>query len=269
MLSEKTANKDLFTERVNEYDQTINKLLKHEQSLLALIKTDQFGAGYKRLVLADEMIYLTTLYLAKYKLSVELLGGKNETLLNEARKTLYKAIIYLEEIVSDFIDAPFSDYEEGLNSISHLTEKQRYYLIRKLGLAINMVVDAYGDNTKWRWSFVDIEGRFAVIAKNILNLKEISKTGLDPHSDDYETVIFHLRLVKKLLAKSAEKYREKYEIATNTISDFRTAILFLEAIKRIHLILNEESELEEVKRKLKIWNDKMEKDQRLRDRGKK
>jgi len=265
----KKPNKELFTERVYEYDQRINKLLKHEQSLLTLIKNDKFGAGYKRLVLVDEMIYLTTLYLAKFKLSVSLLGGKNENILNEARKTLYKALIYLEEIVSNFIDAPFADYEKGLASISHLTEKQRYYLIRKLGLAIAMVIEAYGDNTKWRWSFIDIEGRFAVVAKNIMDLKEITKTGLNPLSDDYDTVVFHLRLVKKLLTKSADKYREKYEIATNAITDFRTAILFLEALKRIHLILNEHREVEEVKRKLEIWNDKMEKDQKTRDKIKK
>ncbi|AGT44407.1 hypothetical protein [Treponema pedis] len=264
----KSASKELYTERVYEYDQEINKILKREQSLLHLIKNDNFGAGYKKLVLVDEMIYLTTLYLAKFKLSVTLLGGKNENILNEARKTLYRPIIYLEEIVSNFIDVPFSDYEEQLKSISKVTEKQRYYLIRKLGLAINMVIEAYGGNTKWRWSFAEIEGRFAVVAKNIMDLKEITKTGLNPHAEDYDIVIFHLRLVKKLLAKTADKYREKYEVATNAISDFRTAILVLGALKRIHMVLNEHKEVEEIKRKLEIWHDKMEKDLKLREKDK-
>ena len=146
MGSDKSSNKQLYTERVFEYDQEIARILKREQNLLQLIQNDKFGAGYKGLVLADEMIYLTTLYLAKFKLSVALLGGKNENILNEARKTLYKPIIYLEEIVSNFIDVPFSDYEEKLAAISNVTEKQRYYLIRKLGLAIRMVIEAYGDN---------------------------------------------------------------------------------------------------------------------------
>ena len=101
-----------------------------------------------------------------------------------------------------------------------------------------------------------------------MDLKEISKTGLDPHSPDYDTVIFHLRLVKKLLTKTADKYREKYEVATNTVGDFKTAILVLGALKRIHLILNEHKEVEEVKRKLEIWNAKMEKDQKIRDKKK-
>lgn len=124
MDGEKSGNRELYTKRVYEYDQVINQVLKHEENILSLIKKDTFGAAYKRLVLADEMIYLATLYLAKFRLSVALLGGKNENILNEARKTLYKPIIYLEEIVTDLIDAPFSEYEEGVDRISKITEKQ-------------------------------------------------------------------------------------------------------------------------------------------------
>ncbi len=252
--------KELYTKRVHEYDMEIDKVIKFESNILKVIKTDPAGSSYKKLTLVDAMIYLVTLYLAKFKLSVAIMGGKNENILNEARKTLYKPIIYLEEIVTNFIDASFSEYEKELASISNLTEKQRYYLIRKLGLAIDLVIEAYGNNTKWRWSFVEIEARFATVAKNIMDLKEISKTGLNPHADGYDTVVYHLRLVKKLLAQTADKYREKYEVATNTIGDFRTAIQYLNALKRIHLILNEHRELDEIKRKLEIWNEKMEKD---------
>ncbi len=260
---------ELYTARVHEYDQIINGLLKHEQNMLTLLKKDSFGTAYKKMVLIDDMIYLTTVYIAKFKLSVVLLGGKNENILNEARKTLYKPIIYLEEIVTNFIDAAYTEYEEQVNEIANITEKQRYYLIRKLGLAISLVIDAYGGNTKWRWSFVEIEGRFATVAKNIINMKEAAAILLDPRSDNYDTVVYHLRLVKKLLQQSADRYREKYEIATNVITDFKMAIQFLEAVRRMHLMLNEHREADEVKRKLEIWKEKMEKDQRQRDRTRK
>ena len=267
MDGETTEKNELYTKRVYEYEQIINQLLKHEQNILFLLKKGNVGDGYKRLVLANDMIYLTTVYIAKFKLSVALLGGKNENILNEARKTLYKPLIYLEEIVTNFIDASYPEYEEKVNEISNMTEKQRYYLIRKLGLAISLVIDAYGGNTKWRWSFVEIEGRFATVAKNIINMKEASKTLLDPHSDNYETIVYHLRLVKKLLQQSADRYREKYEIATNVITDFKMAIRFLEALRKMHLVLNEHREADEVKRKLEIWKEKMEKDQKQRDKA--
>jgi len=249
-----------YGEQIVAYQQQIDALLIREKNMLMMIEQDPTGASYKRLMLTDEMLYLSTLYLAKHTLSVAMLGVKNEDALNDARKTLYKAVIYLEEVVSNFIDAPFSDYEDKVNEIRNLPEAKRYYLVRKLGLAIRQIVDAYGDNTKWRWTFVELEARFATVAKNILDLKSASKDGLDPHSPDYDDTVYHLRLVKRLLQQAADRYREKYELSTGRIDDFRLAINYLLALRRIHIILNERDGAEEAKRKSEIWKEKMEKD---------
>lgn len=249
-----------YGEQVAVYQQQIDALLIREKNMLMMIEKDANGASYKRLMLTDEMLFLTTLYLCKHSLSVALLGVKNEDALNDARKTLYKAVIYLEEVVSNFIDVPFADYAERIEEIRNLPETKRYYLIRKLGLAIRLVLDAYGENTKWRWTFVELEARFATVAKNILDLKTASKDGLDPHSADYDDTVYHLRLVKKLLQQAADRYREKYELSTGRIDDFRLAINYLLALRRIHLILNERNEAEEAKKKADIWKEKMETD---------
>ena len=71
--------------------------------MLNMIEKDPNGR-IQALMLTDEMLYLTTLYLAKHYLSVTDLGVKTRTL-NDARKTLYKAVIYLEEVVTNYIDA--------------------------------------------------------------------------------------------------------------------------------------------------------------------
>lgn len=249
-----------YGEQVAVYQQQIDALLIREKNMLMMIEKDENGASYKRLMLTDEMLFLTTLYLCKHSLSVALLGVKNEDALNDARKTLYKAVIYLEEVVSNFIDVPFADYAERIEEIRNLPETKRYYLIRKLGLAIRLVLDAYGENTKWRWTFVELEARFATVAKNILDLKTASKDGLDPHSPDYDDTVYHLRLVKKLLQQAADRYREKYELSTGRIDDFRLAINYLLALRRIHIILNERNEAEEAKKKADIWKEKMETD---------
>ncbi|NVP23386.1 hypothetical protein [Treponema phagedenis] len=254
-----------YTERLNSYQTEIEQLLVREKNILALISKDEFGKEYKKMMLVEEMLYLTTLYFAKYQLSIALIGGKNEDILNDARKTVYKAIIYLEEIVTNFIDVPFSDYKDKVEKIEKIGQRQRYYLIRKMGLVIDMIIDAYGNNTKWKWPFVELEARYATVAKNILDLKDSSATGLDPHSPDYDSTVFHLRLVKQLLAQAADRYREKYEMATFSIEDFRIAIQYLLALRRIHLILNEHEAAEEVKKKAEIWSDKMEKDHQKRE----
>jgi len=132
--------------------------------------------------------------------------------------------------------------------------------VRKLGLAIRLIMDAYGDNTKWRWAFVELEARFAAVARNIMDLKTATKDGLDPHSAEYDDTVYHLRLVKRLFQQAADRYREKYELSTGRIDDFRLAINYLLALRRIHLILNERSEAEEAKKKADIWREKMEKD---------
>jgi len=253
-------DRQTYAEQVAAYQQQIDALLIREKNMLTMIEGDQTGAAYKKLMLADEMLFLATLYLAKHNLSVSVLGVKNEDALNDARKTLYKAIIYIEEVVSNYVDVPYSDYEEKVDQIKNLPESKRYYLVRKLGLAIRLIMDAYGDNTKWRWAFVELEARFAAVARNIMDLKTATKDGLDPHSAEYDDTVYHLRLVTRLFQQAADRYREKYELSTGRIDDFRLAINYLLALRRIHLILNERSEAEEAKKKADIWREKMEKD---------
>ena len=259
-MDEILENNELYEKKLRYYQKEIDQVLKQEKLIIDLAAKEPEGIAYKKIMLVDEMIYMVTLYLAKFQVASLFLNGKNETILNEARKTIYKAIIYLEEIVSNFIDAPFSDYEEKVHRIEHVPQKQRFYLIRKLGLVIELVIRAYGDNTKWKWTFVEIQGRFATVAKNILDLKDSAATGFDPHSPDYETTMFHLKLVKRLLLQAAEKYRERYETSTSSIEDFRFAIQYLSAVRRIHVLLNERNDAEAVKRQIDIWTEKMEKD---------
>lgn len=258
---------ELYNGRLEKYQGEIDRLVSREETILLLAKQDDVTAAYKYLVLAEDMLCLATMHLAKHKLSLAIIKSKNEVSLNDARKALYKSIIYLENIVTDFIDAPFSDYKDKVAGIANISMKERYYLIRKLGLAIDMVIDAYGDNTKWRWSFVELQGRFATIAKNIVDLKDATENGLNPYSPDYETTVFHLRLTKKLLQKSADQHREKYELATGggTSEDFKRAIMYLNALRRLHLILNEHGNAEEVKRKISIWQEKLDKDAKKRE----
>lgn len=258
--------KQLHEKKLRYYQEEIDQVLKQEKAMAGLVAQDPDGSAYKKIMFVDELIYVVTLYLAKYQTTLTFQHGKNESLLNEARKTIYKAIIYLEEIVSNYIDAPFSDYADKVSKIEHVPQRNRFYLIRKLGLVIELVIRAYGDNTKWKWTFVEIQGRFATVAKNILDLKDSTATGFDPRSANYESTMFHLKMVKKLLLQAADKYRERYETSTSSPEDFKLAIQYLSAARRIHLTLNERTNAEEIKRQIDIWTDKMEKDLQKRKR---
>ena len=257
-----------YGDKIKEYRSKVEQLLQHEKSLQQIIESEEQGQAYKRLALADENLNMVSYYLLMNSLSVSLLGIKNEGFLNNARKTCYKCIIYIEDVVSSVIDAPFSEYEKQLEEIQDFTYQQRWDLLCKLGFSIEMLVDSYGSNSKWKWSFIELEGRFATVAKNMLNLKEILSQ-LDPRYEGYTIYINHIKMVKELLESSANNYRQKYELSTSRIEDFKQAILYLSALRRLHIILGESSESEVIKKKIDIWKSKMEADSKNREQAKK
>jgi hypothetical protein len=257
----KVTNEDRhqYYEKIKPYKAVIQSLLKREEDVLRDIKKDSQGAALKRLILVEEMLALVANYIIINGISQSMLKLRSEESLNDCRKSLYKAVIYFEEVVSPMVDAPFSDYEERLAEIDAIDAQKRYRLIRKTGLALQLLENAYGDNTKWRWSFVELEGRFAAVAKNIMNLKT-AVANTDPSSPAYEPTMYHLKLIKKLLMQAADRYREKYELSTNRVDDFKMGINFLNALRRIHALLGERSEAEMFKKKAEIWSSKLETD---------
>ena len=175
----------MYFEKIKPYMAAINALLKREELALKTIKKDEKDAAVKRLFLAEAMISLAANYIVLNGISQSMLKLRSEEALNDGRKSLYKAVIYMEEVVSPFIDAPFSDYEEKLAEIHTVDAQKRFAIVKKLGLVLQLLESAYGDRTKWRWSFVELEGRLATVTKNIMNLKT-AVINTDPASPDYE-----------------------------------------------------------------------------------
>jgi hypothetical protein len=137
-----------------------------------------------------------------------------------------------------------------------------------MGLAIDLLETAYGDNSKWRWTFVELEGRFSTTAKNIVDLRNVIINS-HPQSPYYESTVYHLRLMKDLIGRAASRYRDKYELSTQQMTDFKIGISYLSALKRLHIILGESEEAEATKKKLSIWSTKLETDLKKQEEIKK
>jgi hypothetical protein len=247
----------LYSEKIKGHREIITAILQQEKTILTEIQQEPENAPIKQIALVDEMLNLTSYYILISNISQAMLKNRNEDALNDGRKSLYKSIIYLEEIVTNRVDAPFADYEDKLVQLEPIDAAGRYLLIRKMGLCINLMENAYGDNTKWRWAFVEMEGRYAAVAKNILDLKRIV-VNTDPQSPFYEPTAYHLRLVKELLAQAADRYREMYELSTHRIGDFHMGIHFLGALRRMYVLLGNREEAEMTKKKFDIWSAKLE-----------
>jgi hypothetical protein len=139
-----------YSERVKEYKQEIEALQAREKAVLQTLEADTGGVGYKRFALADDRLNMAALYLLLNRISLGMLSVKNDSFVREAHRCCYQCLIYLEEVVSDYLDAPFSEYSERLEAIEGMPETQRYGIIHKLGFTIQSVSDDFGSNTKWR-----------------------------------------------------------------------------------------------------------------------
>ncbi len=254
----------IYSERIKEYKAVIESVHTREKKILGEIQLNTENAGYQRIALADETLDVVSYFLLMNKVSTELLGLKNEELLNNARKACYKAIIYLEQVVTDYIDISFSEYEEQLLAIADFSDEGRWKLVQKLGFSIDAVKFEYGENTKWKWAFVELEGRYGTVAKNILNLRKVI-AGMDPRIEGYEIRHAHMHLILNLLQQAADRYREKYELSTNRLDDFKLAIKYLSALRRMYILMGETNESDVVKKKIEIWKTKMESDQRKKE----
>jgi hypothetical protein len=248
-----------YFEKVKEHRRTIEAGLAKEKTLLDLLAQDDTGAGYKRLKLANDALDLCSWYLLVNTLSVSLLGIKNEDYLLEARKTLVRAIKYFEDTVSGFLDAPYSDYEAKVEEIKDFDADGRFRLLRKLCFTVQTLEESFGENSKYSASFIEVWGKVAAVGKNLVNLKT-AVPDMDFNSPVRPTVLSHLALVKQLLQRSADKYREQYELYTHKVQDFRAAVIFLQALRRIHVVLSERDEAETLKRKVEIWSTKLDAD---------
>jgi hypothetical protein len=248
-----------YFEKVKEHKTVIDAALAREKTLVDLLANEDGGAAFKRLHMAEEMLDLASWHLLINSLSISLLGIKNDDMLIDGRKILVRALKYLEDVVTLRLDAPFSEYEKNLDEIKDIDPASRYRIVRKFGFAIETFEAAFGDNSKYSRGFNEIWGKFAALAKNLIDLRTVV-SDLDFNSPNRDVVKAHLGLVKDLFKRNADRYREEYELYTHKLADFKIAISFLSALRRLHGLLGEREEAEKMKRNVEVWTSKLDAD---------
>ncbi len=260
--------RDRYNAHVKQYTLQIEALVAREKGVLAAIEQEPEKAGYKRFALADQRLNVASIYLLLNRISMSMLSVKNQNFIREAHRCLYQSLMFLEEVVTDAIDAPFSDYSEKLATISTMPDRQRFGLVRKLGFTIQYVNEEFEKNSRWKGSIVDLEGRLATIAKNVMDLRALV-ANLDPRVDGYELRVEHVRLSKELLSRAADRFLERYIHNNNSrLDDFRLAINYLLALKRLHIVLGEPDQAETVGKKAEVWKSRMEDDEKRLEKEK-
>lgn len=187
---------------------------------------------------------------------------KNESWLVEGRKTCLKAVIMMEELVTNLVETDFASVEEKLLVLEQvIDDDEKWRLVRKTGYAISTFCDSFMENSKWKWLLVEIRARFAVIVKNLINFKTF-QIGNVPNQPGYESRYYLSETAKRMMQEAADNYREKYEIAGQNMADINTAIHYLSALRQIHIYLGESVPAEDVKKRIEVWTAKMKDDSR-------
>jgi hypothetical protein len=244
------AAKEIFKQQVEQHKNIIQQIDKEILSLKDSLADEETNKYEVFLKVVDKELTIASYYIVMNSLSVQLLGLKNDTYLNEARKSTLRAVLYGERIASDVKSGPFKDYEENLISIQYINPKDRWSMIRKYGFTIDSIKEAYGKKSRFADFIVELEARFYVIAKNLIDFRRWNI--FDPTTPYYHEMRKIIDITAAGLNETAEKYRYFYE-QSRIKEDFQRAYGQLGALARLYSYSSQNDKYEDVKTKMKVW----------------
>lgn len=243
-------------------ESTLKKIKNYE--IQASKMTDEMQLKECKMHIALLELVASSNILAFTNISSHYINLKIENDLNDARIHLNKVIILLEEILGTSTDDSLT-YNEGILEYlsTKITDEWKYEFISGVGYMLDLLKDTYGDNSKWKNSFLELEYRLIVIAKNFINYKTFIRDS-GPDVDGHKIKIKLMKFVKENLSKLADLYRMKYELADRSIDDMRVALKLNEALRSIHAFLGEVEQASEEKKKSELWKKKLDADINMR-----
>ncbi len=213
------------------------------------------------------MMKIITSYIKINDLSLEMLGIKNEKILNEARKEFYKVLQTMENVVGSDIDRSLKENDTYLVKITHFNPQQILELVRKIHDVFNDLRFKVGESSKWKWSFVELQARVAIITKNITSFSDIAKLR-DPRTPFYYERKEMMQMCKDGLTEAAKQYRSKYELSGKARDDLTQSIGLLSALRKIHVLFSESDEANKLKVTIDALKQNLEAEDAAQDKKK-
>lgn len=262
--AEKAAYNDYIKEHKNEIEELNKKIKENDAKKKSMPNIE----AYLNLENTIEILNIILTYIKMSDVSLEMLNVKNERFLDNARKELYKAIQTMETVVGSDTDRTLKENETYLQKIDMVNPRQILRIIQSIHHAFVKVIEKMGEGSKWKWSFVDLYGRIAVITKNITNFSDLQKFR-DPRSDYYRERQELLELCKRFLGDAAKQFRNRYELSTQVPSDIIRSIELLSALRKIHILFGESEEGTKLKYTIDALRERLEADEKKSDKKKK
>ncbi|HMB00021.1 MAG TPA: hypothetical protein VKS21_03440 [Spirochaetota bacterium] len=256
------ADYDQKTSGLKKSNDKINKAIESYKKKIASLNKDEAADKIikTKLKIIENLIKVSFNYLSISRISLATLKIKNENILNQARKNLYNILQHFEEIVGKVINDPLTEGKEELADFFKLmTNLEKFELFKKIGFLLMKTESLYGKSSKWKWSFVELEGRVLNALKNSIDFTTFFKN-MDPSVEGYSERMELLEFLMQSLDEVAERYRNKYELTNKRVLDMKSALDFLALKKRICMLEGDQEQTEQVKRKFDSWNKKLNED---------
>ncbi|HRP69801.1 MAG TPA: hypothetical protein PLY93_09755 [Turneriella sp.] len=234
------ATKSLYNERIGAHKAQISE---HEKEIAAYKKAMTANKKLKpffHLGNVAQLLDIIRLQIEMNEVSEQMMQVKNNSFLDNARKNLYKIFADLDVVVKGDIDEPIDFNRTELDKITPFTPKQRLNLYRHLRRSIDKLIESYGTNTKWLWSFPELYAKSANLGKNLIDFREVQSK-----RDPRETYFYDRKeMVQKIiddLMDASNRYRDKYEISTKATGDLIMAIKLLDALRRVAVVVKDDA----------------------------
>jgi hypothetical protein len=262
------AEKAAYNDEIKDIKREVDHINKSINEAFGKKKKHPPIANYYNLELAILEMDAIENFLKMNDLSVEMLSIKNSNFLETARKGFYRVLQYLEEIVSDDLDHSLNENDDYLATINRLNPRQILDFIKRIHRILNDLKNRFGQDSKWKWSFVELQARLAVILKNIISFSDIAKLR-DPRVEFFDDRRDLMQLCKKYLTEAAKQYRTKYEMAGKAREDLKKSIDFLSVLRKIHALFGEDVEATKLKNIIDATKMTLEAEDKSKDKVKK
>lgn len=241
------AQKAAYNDDIKAIKIESDELEKKVRELLQKKKSKPNIESYYNLEIVTYLLGTIELYIKMNDLSVTMLGIKNNKSLDIAKSNFSKILLLLKETVGDEVDREsLRENEEYLYKIHKLNPRQILDMLNRINDIFYNLKNNMGEESKWKWLFVELQAKIAVITRNFINFSDILKYR-DPREKHFRDRYEHLGAAKDALEEAAKQYRTKYELSSKSREDLKKSIELLEALRKIHITLGESNESDKLK----------------------
>lgn len=262
------AEKAAYNDEIKDIKKELEEQQAHVRDISAKMKKMPAIASYYNIEMAARQMDIMDLYFRMNDLSLEMLGIKNSNFLDNARKEFYRLLQEMEDVVGSDIDRTLRENDEYLARIDRLNPAQIIGFVKKIHFVFEKLVNRVGEDSKWKWSFVELQSRVAVITKNITNFSDVAKYR-DPRVEFYYERRDLMQLCKDSLTEAAKQYRTKYELSGRAREDLKKSIDLLSSLRKIHVLFGEDEEATRLKNTIDAARQALEAEDKSTEKKKK